>query len=715
MATLKVAIDARAATRGAAEADKAFKKVSTGAGRVDGSAKGVQKSFADVQAAAFRMGRVLGPLAAVISGALVVDQINQYQQLSNKLRLTTNSSEELIAVQTELFNLAQQNRASLPATVDLYSRLARSSEELGLSQREVIKTTDLIGKAIAVSGTGAQEASAAIFQLGQGLASGTLRGDELRSVLEQTPRLARAIADGLGVNIGKLRELGQEGKLTAEQVINAINSQSKVLEEEFGKTLPTLSQNFEVLKNSALQFVGQLDEATGFSAALGGALQGLSRFLDENRDSFAEAGFEAAQFLRTVAGVAKLRLFDNRNSDLIDNKIVGTIATIFGDEDVIEAASQERLRLEAELDGEYNALLDSLDKNRAAFEQRKRDREAAAKVDLTAKPEVKPRASGPDEETLKRLKAEQKELEDFARSVAESIQTPLQVYEAQIGQLDKVLAKGLLTQDQYALAVMQAVEAFQEADPVMKAHVAEMEEVEDLVTRLRTPYEVLTAEIEKYRSLLDRGLISEETWARAVMESTENYKAAVEERAASNNFLEEISKQAARNIQDAFANFLFNPLEEGFDGLLSSFVQTLQRMAAEALSAELFKILAEKFTSLGASGGGGFLSTILGGLGAAFGGARADGGPVQPGKQYLVGEEGPEMVSFDRAGSVTPAAQTAAAMTPAAPQVNVPVQVVNVQDPNEIPAAMQGTAGQQAILNVLTRNKSAIRQIMNGA
>jgi tape measure domain-containing protein len=710
-----VAIDARAATRGAAEADKAFKKVSTGAGRVDGSAKGVQKSFADVQAAAFRMGRVLGPLAAVISGALVVDQINQYQQLSNKLRLTTNSSEELIAVQTELFNLAQQNRASLPATVDLYSRLARSSEELGLSQREVIKTTDLIGKAIAVSGTGAQEASAAIFQLGQGLASGTLRGDELRSVLEQTPRLARAIADGLGVNIGKLRELGQEGKLTAEQVINAINSQSKVLEEEFGKTLPTLSQNFEVLKNSALQFVGQLDEATGFSAALGGALQGLSRFLDENRDSFAEAGFEAAQFLRTVAGVAKLRLFDNRNSDLIDNKIVGTIATIFGDEDVIEAASQERLRLEAELDGEYNALLDSLDKNRAAFEQRKRDREAAAKVDLTAKPEVKPRASGPDEETLKRLKAEQKELEDFARSVAESIQTPLQVYEAQIGQLDKVLAKGLLTQDQYALAVMQAVEAFQEADPVMKAHVAEMEEVEDLVTRLRTPYEVLTAEIEKYRSLLDRGLISEETWARAVMESTENYKAAVEERAASNNFLEEISKQAARNIQDAFANFLFNPLEEGFDGLLSSFVQTLQRMAAEALSAELFKILAEKFTSLGASGGGGFLSTILGGLGAAFGGARADGGPVQPGKQYLVGEEGPEMVSFDRAGSVTPAAQTAAAMTPAAPQVNVPVQVVNVQDPNEIPAAMQGTAGQQAILNVLTRNKSAIRQIMNGA
>lgn len=715
MATLKVAIDAREATRGAAVADKAFKQVQTGAGKTASSLKPAKLGFDGLRQSMFLLTRVAAPLAAAFSVGFIVSQVNAYQQLQNRLRLVTSSQVELIAVQDRLFKVAQNNRSSLEGVADLYSRIARSSKQLGLSQEDVIETTDAVSKAIVVSGASAQNATAALVQLGQALASDRLSGDELRSILENAPRLAQSIADGMGVTIGELRKLGAEGKLTSDKVVAAIRSQAKVLSEEFGKTIPTVDQSFTTLKNSTLQFVGQLDEATGFSRGLSSALSGLSKFLDENAGAFADAAFEASQFIRIASGAIKLKLFDSRNSDLIDNSIVGTLATLFGDEKVIEEAAQGRLRLQASLDKDFQALADSVDKERAAYEERKRLRNEAAKLDLDKPPDT-PAGRGPSQEELDAAAKALKELEDFAASVAESVMTPTEVFEAQAAKLDVVLARGLITQRQYSLAILEAAQAMNEANPAQIEYQKILEEGITLTESLRTPYEELMVEIERYQLLLERGAINEETYARAVESSTEKYKTAIDKRAEANTFLEEITKQAARNMQDAFANFLFNPLEEGFDGLLSNFVTVLQRMAAEALSAEVFKILAEQFKLLGQDSGGGFLGAIFTGLSGIFGGGKAEGGAVQPGKTYMVGEEGPELASFDRAGTITPADKTAQMMGAApAPQVSVPVQVVNVSDPNEIPSAMQGSAGQQAIINVLTRNKSAVRAILNGA
>ncbi|WP_373224516.1 tape measure protein, partial [Proteus mirabilis] len=85
-----------------------------------------------------------------------------------------------------------------------------------LSQQKVAELTETVSKAVAISGASTTAAQAALTQFGQALASGQLRGEELNSVMEQTPALAKAIADGMGVSVGELRKKAQDGEMTIE-------------------------------------------------------------------------------------------------------------------------------------------------------------------------------------------------------------------------------------------------------------------------------------------------------------------------------------------------------------------------------------------------------------------------------------------------------------------------------------------------------------------
>lgn len=205
------------------------------------------------------LGAAIATIGVIALTKKLVDQINTYTALSNKLKLVTSDAKNLADVQNILFDVAQDTRASLEGTIDLYSRLARSTKSLGLSQNDLADVTQTINQAIAVSGATAQEASAALFQLGQGLSAGALRGEELNSVMEQTPRLAQAIADGLGVGIAQLRNMGAAGELNAEKVITALKRQAFVIADEFDQTEKTVSQAFQQIENVALKTFGAID------------------------------------------------------------------------------------------------------------------------------------------------------------------------------------------------------------------------------------------------------------------------------------------------------------------------------------------------------------------------------------------------------------------------------------------------------------------------
>ena len=226
---------------------------------------------------------VVKSLFAALAGAVVVRSIisaaDQMQNLASRLSLVTRNTDELAAAQEGVFEIAQRTRSGLAETADLYFRIANSGKELGLSQERVLRLTESINKAVQISGVSAEAANAGLIQFSQGLASGALRGDELRSVLEQIPGLADAIAAGMGVSRTKLRELGEQGKLTAEAILGALEKQGEVLDDKFAKFPITVGGAMTKVRNSVLKLIGDLSKSTGVVRDLANSISGFADFL----------------------------------------------------------------------------------------------------------------------------------------------------------------------------------------------------------------------------------------------------------------------------------------------------------------------------------------------------------------------------------------------------------------------------------------------------
>ena len=239
---------------------------------------------------------IIGGIGAALTAGQVIQYADAWTEATNKLRLVTDSSEELSDTQEKLFQLSQDTRSSLSGTVDLYSKLARTTESLGLSQTDLLSITTTVNQAIQASGASSQSAEAALTQLGQGLAAGALRGEELNSVMEQTPRLARAIADGMGLSIAQLREFGAQGKLTAETVTSALLSQGDVVRSEFLQTEQTVGTAFVGLENSLSKAVGRINEAIGATGLLTAGINAVSQALDQGTGGRSTRGEAVKQF-----------------------------------------------------------------------------------------------------------------------------------------------------------------------------------------------------------------------------------------------------------------------------------------------------------------------------------------------------------------------------------------------------------------------------------
>lgn len=224
--------------------------------------------------------KAAGAFAGVLSSGFAFQQFIQaadaVTQLNNKLVLATGSQMSAAAAQADLFDIAQKSRVGWTDLGGTYAQIARASGELGLSQQDLLTVTQAIANSLAITAGPAESMNAALFQLSQGMASGVLRGEELNSVMEQTPRLAKALADGLGVPIGRLREMGQAGELTADRVVAALKSQADVLSGEVQTATVTVSQSMTLLSNAATKAVGDVDKAIGVSSRWASLLQGAS-------------------------------------------------------------------------------------------------------------------------------------------------------------------------------------------------------------------------------------------------------------------------------------------------------------------------------------------------------------------------------------------------------------------------------------------------------
>tara|TARA_R110000822_G_scaffold120851_2_gene254469 strand:+ start:334 stop:2262 length:1929 start_codon:yes stop_codon:yes gene_type:complete len=236
-------------------------------------------------------------IVAAFSAREIIEAANVMIGVENRMNALTGSAEKTAIAMNHMRTIASDSRSDFDAVAMLYTRLSLATEHLGATQRDVADATQTVANTFIIAGSHAQEANNSARQLAQGLASGALRGDELRSVMENNTILTKMLADGLNMTIGELREFGHAGKLTAETVMPILIAGTRQTNEEIMKMPMTLGQAAVALRNNFQFMVGDVQEATqGFSK-----IAGVINFVAVNLDAFLIPALLAAAFaVRTL-------------------------------------------------------------------------------------------------------------------------------------------------------------------------------------------------------------------------------------------------------------------------------------------------------------------------------------------------------------------------------------------------------------------------------
>ena len=196
--------------------------------------------------------------AAIITGAIslvknITSAADQQSTLNARLNMMTNSLEEAAELQQKIYQSAQRSRGSYNSTAEMVGKFGTLAPDAFNSSAEIVDFAEQINKHLTLSGATGAGGEAAILQLTQALGSGVLRGEELNSVLEQTPTIAQAIAQYMGVNVAEMRELAADGAITADVVKNALFATADETNDKFAQMPMTFSQLWQIGMNAVQQ------------------------------------------------------------------------------------------------------------------------------------------------------------------------------------------------------------------------------------------------------------------------------------------------------------------------------------------------------------------------------------------------------------------------------------------------------------------------------
>lgn len=279
--------------------DRSMRNIQGAAGRTEAR---VSSAFRGMAAAA---GVTIGVAGIVASARAFLNYADSAKQLEAQLGLATRESGSFAQAQEDVRRIAAETRSGLEETATLYATFQRNSRELGISQEQAARATETVTKAFQISGASAAEAAGGLRQFLQGIQSGTLRGEELNSVLENAPRLARLLADSLGVSIGQLRAMGQEGELAGDKLIRALTDRrfTDGIDEEFKELPITFDQAMTQVSNAAILTFGAFDRGGEFSTALANFItDGTGGFADLEQAA-EETGIEIRSVMEGLADV----------------------------------------------------------------------------------------------------------------------------------------------------------------------------------------------------------------------------------------------------------------------------------------------------------------------------------------------------------------------------------------------------------------------------
>ena len=266
---LIISIDARNAERNARELNRELNNMTTNGIRAESQMNGMGSAFRSLA----------GYMAGVVTIGTAISKMDTYTGLQNRLKLVTDSQNELNQAMSDTFAIAQKTASSWDSAAMVYQRFADNADRLNITMKQTASLTETVSKAISVSGGTAASADAALVQFGQALASGVLRGEEFNSIAEQAPGLLKAIANGLDTNVGSLRGMAAEGKITADVLVKSLTKAQPYIDDLFNKTDFTISQSFTKLSNEVTKFIGEAGKANGAASGLSDAINVLANNL----------------------------------------------------------------------------------------------------------------------------------------------------------------------------------------------------------------------------------------------------------------------------------------------------------------------------------------------------------------------------------------------------------------------------------------------------
>ncbi|HBM3195044.1 TPA: tape measure protein, partial [Klebsiella michiganensis] len=242
--------------------DAKFEQSSRSAGRFEGALNKVGVAIA----AAFTIDAAKKLIA-------IGDEMVTLQARIGRLSPSIDVAKDTLA---SLSAIASQTGSGLYETEKLWESLTTSLKETGATNAQVLSLTATLQKIGTIGGSSAEEMSNALRQFGQSMAKGVIQAEEFNSVIEQMPELARQIAAGIGISIGDLRKRMLEGKLTAQDALNAIQRQSQSVNEEFDKMPVSIDRAKNSLDVAFKNAINDLNQAIGLTTTLAGLMQSVA-------------------------------------------------------------------------------------------------------------------------------------------------------------------------------------------------------------------------------------------------------------------------------------------------------------------------------------------------------------------------------------------------------------------------------------------------------
>lgn len=730
--------------------------------------RGVRKLNDELDKTAMKassVGQLLRTAFAGVSAALVAREFIQLSDAvtntQNRLRLVTSSSAELADVQQRLFDISNATRSSFTSTAEVFNRVALSAKELGVSNERLLDFTQSLNQAVVLSGASASEASAGLIQLSQGLASGALRGDELRSVLEQLPAVADVIAKSLGVTRGELRQLGQDGKITAQVVLDAFAKARTELNDRFATTLPTIGQAFTVLGTKATEAVARVNELTGASTKFAQVLIFLAENVGPQEDfgkALEEAGTAAnslgAQITSARRELALLNTISERSGGLSESQAARVKELT---DRIAEYTNASRTSREAtERDNAAKAAAEAIAAANAATAKQEAD-------DLKRRGELLASIQKPQQDYLQLQRdlgvlleqnriTQQQYNEELARAKPAAAKVDASGFEKELAAIREqnvellIRAKNSGLQEEALLIEnelrQQGVELTREQQLALAAELIKRRELTETVKTQADNEKKLAEAAQARESRLDRLQQEIEGNDRIAVQIADLIALRKREGVAVDLVDQRISQLRLRQLEAA------NDLGSGFERAFlkikaeaedlaavgEQVVNVFANTAADAITtfvttgklnfkefatsilADITRIIARLLVVqainavVGAVSGTGNLGGVANqAVDTGLNAGRAGGGTVQPGQRaFPVGEQGPELFVPRQTGTIVPNPQS----TPAAPP-QVTVQVVNVTDPTAVPSAINDGLADESIVNVLNRKREAVRQLLS--